>query len=172
MNVPNWFWWLAGALGLYGLYEYFSAECQLPSSPFYGSAFCTSVFPWAASSFISTAAPSPLQAPAVTLAGVQAQLAGYGLPPDAIPSAIPAGSNCGLAKPVQSGFNPTPGAPFYSRSTAKYYCGPANLWQAMGGNNPANSAVLTQTNIPESSQAAPVLVGTVTSGGGTAAGAQ
>jgi hypothetical protein len=138
-QMPSWGWIAVLAGALYLAYEYLGAECQLPTSDWYGTGICTSLFPAAASSAVSTSAISNPTVPVTSGGTVAQQLAGYGLPADAVPSTNPPGPNCGLVQPMQSGFNPTPGAPFYSPSQGSYMCGPANTWeqmkQGMGGIN-------------------------------------
>lgn len=138
--MPKWGWFLIAGGAAYLVYQYLSAECALPTSNFYGTGLCTSFFPSQGASAVTTSAISAAlpgsssTVPASTPSGAAEQLAGYGLPPDATPSTIyPSGQNCNLVEPQQSGFNPTPGAPFYSPSTGEYYCGPANLWAQMRG---------------------------------------
>lgn len=129
-QMPTWGWYALAAAGLYLFYEYLSAECQLPTSDWYGTGICMSVFPAAGSSAVTTSAISQPQVPVTSTFSIAQQLEGYGIPADSAPSTTPPGPQCGLVQPRQSGFNPTSGAPFYSPSQG-YLCGPANTWEQM-----------------------------------------
>lgn len=130
-QMPTWGWIAILAAGVYLAYEYLSAECQLPTSDWYGTGICTTLFPAAASSAVSTSAISQPNVPVTSSSSIADQLAGYGLPADAVPSTTPPAPQCSMIEPTESGFNPTPAAPFYSPSLGQYLCGPANTWQQM-----------------------------------------
>lgn len=84
----------------------------------------------------------------------------YGLPADCVPVAALPGQGalvvttsgaiggCNLVTPVQGG-NSVAGAPFHSPSTGQYFCGPASLWQAMGGAAGAQPSQTNLTPIPQ-----------------------
>jgi hypothetical protein len=151
----KWIWLAAAAAGVYVLYEWLSSQCETVGSSFYGGSICGSLFSSAAATV-----QIPTQVTASSATAAQAQvLAAYGLPADATPSAIyPTGSNCTVVNPVQSGYDPVPGAPFYSPSLQSYICGPASVWQQMQTPalpvvSPAVPATPIQTAIPTSAQA-------------------
>lgn len=130
-NIPNWLWLAIAAAGGYVAYEWLQSQCETSGSTFYGGSLCVDLFPAAAASAATTAA-SPATAPATTDVQNAAILAAYGLPSDSEPANIyPSGQSCDVVQPIESGYNPTPGAPFYSASDSEYVCGPANLWQSM-----------------------------------------
>jgi hypothetical protein len=155
----KWMWIIAAAAGAYVLYEWLSSQCETVGGSFYGGSLCESLFPSAAAT-----TQIPTQVTPSTATAAQAQvLAAYGLPADAVPSAMyPSGDDCTVVNPTQSGYNPVPGAPFYSPSLGQYICGPASIWEQMQGAAVVASAVPvpaalppapTQTVIPTSAQA-------------------
>jgi hypothetical protein len=149
----KWMWIIAAAAGAYVLYEWLSSQCETVGGSFYGGSLCQSFFPSAAAT-----TKIPTQVTPSTATAAQAQvLAAYGLPADAVPSAMyPSGDDCTVVNPTRSGYNPVPGAPFYSPSLKRYICGPAILWEQMQGALTVTSAdpvAPTQTAIPTSAQA-------------------
>jgi hypothetical protein len=121
----KWLWIAAAAVGAYALYEWLQTQCATSGSDFYGGSLCSSLFPTTTVAAAATVATAASSSQATILAA-------YGLPADAVPSStFPSGQTCSVVSPAQSGYNPVPGAPFYSPSLGQYLCGPATLWQSM-----------------------------------------
>jgi hypothetical protein len=152
--MKTWMWGLAAAVGAYFLYEWAQTQCATVGSSLYGGTICG----WLPAAS-TVAAASTAATPSTTTAAQAALLAAYGLPADAVPSSMPiSGNSCSVVNPAQSGYNPVPGAAFYSPSLGTYMCGPASLATSMSA-NPAPVVTPTpvastpmQTAIPEASQ--------------------
>jgi len=126
-NIPGWVWLAGLAAAAYAAYEWAQTQCATAGSSLYGGSICGMLFPVAVVAAVPVAV-----APATTTAANVAMLQAYGLPVDAVPTnTYPVGNDCSVVNPIKSGYNPTPGAPFFSASLAQNICGPQSLWQTM-----------------------------------------
>lgn len=170
-STSNLIWIAAAAAAAYALYEWLQSQCALTTSSFYGGSICSALGLPAAAAVTTTtttpaAAPAPLTTTSPNVAAAQATstatpnpggltpqqiaaigvLQAFGIPSDVKPmGALGTGGGCNVTS-LGEGL-PVPAAPFFSPSTGKYYCGPANVWQFMTGQTYGPEVALTSTSL-------------------------